>query len=77
MNPYPDDPNFMAIVSDLNVAGFNLTEIAEIVGTSQPQISRLKDGVTTSPGYTLGTRLVQLHRKEMLKLRRRKKVVSL
>lgn len=76
MQALPESPDFMGIVSDLNVAGFGVTEISEIVGTSQPNISRLKDGVVTMPGYTLGVRLVKFHRKEMLKLRRRKRKQS-
>jgi len=68
-----DTETFAAMIADLQLCGLKIIEIADAVGTTQPCISRIKNGQTSEPLYFLGARIVQLHRKEMMKMRRKKK----
>lgn len=60
---------FKQIVLDLIHSGLSEQEIAQIVGTSQPSINRIKLGKQGRSGvkYEMGVKLVELHRVRMEK----------
>lgn len=60
---------FKQIVLDLIHSGLSEQEIAQIVGTSQPSINRIKLGKQGKSGvkYEMGVKLVELHRVRMAK----------
>jgi transcriptional regulator with XRE-family HTH domain len=55
--------SFQKIISDLIEIGMTQEEIASAVGSGQTYISDLYRGRRTEPGYHLGLRLTQLHRR--------------
>ena len=70
-------PNFQSLICDLVSVGLSITEIAEMTGSSQPGITRLKNGVAREPRYTLGLKLVRLHSEEMIRLRKAQRLKRL
>ena len=72
MNTPPEKVNFAKLINDLQrKAGWTLVAIAHNVGCSQPHLSRFKNGELKEPMFGLGMRIVELHRKEMLKVKQR------
>ena len=53
-----DDVDFRVIITALREAGLSQTQIAEKVGASQANISRIGNG--QEPTYNLGHRLIRL-----------------
>lgn len=67
-------PNFAQLINDLvSKAGWTQVRIAEAVGCSQVQVSRLQAGQQENPHASLAFPLVDLHKREMLNLKRRRK----
>jgi hypothetical protein len=54
--------DFRQIVTEIYATGLNDSEIAKIVRSTQPTITRLRNGVARKTSYELGTALVNLHR---------------
>jgi predicted transcriptional regulator len=59
---------FSDVIFDLERCGWTLTAIAKAVGVAQPQISRLKNQAGAEPRYSLGNRIMRLHRAEMVRV---------
>ena len=55
--------DFNLLVADLHDLGMNDSEIGRQVGSSQPNIRYLRTTPGAEPRYSLGVRLVKLHRK--------------
>lgn len=55
------------LFSDLAKAGLTQTRIGEAVGISQCYVSELASGKKGEPRYSVGKRLVELHRKTVRK----------
>lgn len=50
------------LIADLIAAGMNQTEIANRCGCGQSAVSKLLNGTVTDPQYSLGEKLIALHR---------------
>lgn len=59
-----------ALIQDMVDRGETQHSIAAAVGCAQPQIWRLRHGVTAEPLYCLGRDLIDLHRRVMRRKRR-------
>ena len=53
--------NWPVVIQELKARGFSQLEVAKQCGTSQATVSELSRGVTKSPSYELGAKLIQLH----------------
>lgn len=49
------------LLKELNAAGVTQPRIAEFCGVGQSTVSELARGVTKSPSYDFGSKLVQMH----------------
>ena len=58
---------FEGLLEGLQETGMTVKEIAKAVGISQAHFHRLKNGEINSPSYELGSRIVQLHAKMVVK----------
>ena len=54
---------FTKLLDDLKAAGMSDQSIALAVETSQPNITRLRNGDVVQPLYAMGQRIVDLHAK--------------
>ena len=63
---------FEKIIKELSEFGWKYREIADEVGADPSFISRLASADRKEPGYFMGLALVELHKKEARKAKRRK-----
>jgi len=54
----------------LSVPGWTLTRLGDEVGLAHTSIIRLRDGITIDPHYTVGVRLIAIHRRLRQKIGR-------
>lgn len=54
---------FAKLLSEIKEVGLTDMAIAEVIGTSQPSVTRLRNGQTKEPGYSIGTAILRLHRR--------------
>lgn len=63
--------DFAKLIKDLVGVGWTQAGIAEEIGCHESNISLLANGQRTDPYTSLGMPLIELHRKEMRKAKRR------
>jgi transcriptional regulator with XRE-family HTH domain len=57
--------NWKTLIADLIARDFVQTKIAEECGVAQSTISGLASGITKSPSFDLGQKLLALHKRAM------------
>ena len=67
---YSVSMNFSTLIKELKQAGLSQTEISQQIGCDQSYISRIQSGVITDPGYSYGVKLVEIHRRRVVKHKR-------
>lgn len=59
-----DAPDFSKLTSEiLDAYGYTEARLGEVLGISQPTVWRIKVGLTSDPGFGVGTRIVAVHKK--------------
>lgn len=67
-----ETPDFQRLIKDLKKCGWTQVRIADAVETSQIHISRLERGERKEPRAGLALRIMDLHKREMANVKRRK-----
>lgn len=58
---------FTAMLQGLEQAGMTRTEVAQKLGCSRMHVWRLETGSVRRPSYVLGTKIIKLYEKRVLK----------
>jgi predicted transcriptional regulator len=59
-DPPLEDVSFKAVLEELRFEGLSDTKIAELVGSSQAYVTRLRKGERTEPSFRIGIRILKL-----------------